>query len=212
MALTLYDFPGGAPSPRRARMVLAEKGIVYDSQTVDLANRAQMEDPYRSLNPRCTVPALQLEDGTMLCTVAGIVAFAEGLQPTPNLLGETAAEKGIVADWVSRLDSDGYDPVADLLRNSAERLKDRSVPGPDNYPQIPALAEQGRARLDRFFQRFDAHLADKTFVVLERFTYADIVGLVVVDFAKRAGVDRPPELSHLARWYAAVSARPCASA
>ncbi|MFY7975388.1 MAG: glutathione S-transferase N-terminal domain-containing protein, partial [Rubrivivax sp.] len=47
-------------------MVLAEKGIVHDTVQVDLRTGEQMGEAFRRLNPRCTVPALKLDDGTVL--------------------------------------------------------------------------------------------------------------------------------------------------
>ena len=73
--ITLYDFTM-APSPRRARIVLAEKGIAHEKVPVDLAKGEQMWDDYRAINPLCTVPALRLEDGHILTDNAGIAAWA----------------------------------------------------------------------------------------------------------------------------------------
>jgi glutathione S-transferase len=60
----LYDF-ARAPSPRRARILLAEKGIAHETRVVDLAAQEQLSDAYRAINPACTVPALVLDDGTV---------------------------------------------------------------------------------------------------------------------------------------------------
>ena len=74
---TLYDFPK-APSPRRARIVLAEKGIAHDTVIIDMMKAEQMGEAYRAINPNCTIPALQLDDGTVLTDNAGIAAWAAG--------------------------------------------------------------------------------------------------------------------------------------
>ena len=58
---TFYDYLR-APSPRRARILLAEKAIAHDVQLVDLAAGEQLSDAFRAVNPACTVPALALED------------------------------------------------------------------------------------------------------------------------------------------------------
>ncbi len=49
-----------APSPRRARIVLAEKGIAHDVKLVDLSQREQLTPEFRAINPACTVPVLVL--------------------------------------------------------------------------------------------------------------------------------------------------------
>ena len=47
-----------APSPRRVRIFLAEKGISIETVQVDLRNGEQFTDAFRAINPDCTVPAL----------------------------------------------------------------------------------------------------------------------------------------------------------
>ena len=59
--ITLYDC-ATAPSPRRARILLAEKGVAHDTVQVDLKTGEQMGDAYRQINPHCTVPALRTGD------------------------------------------------------------------------------------------------------------------------------------------------------
>ncbi|MGF1606551.1 MAG: glutathione S-transferase family protein [Rhodothalassiaceae bacterium] len=211
MPLTLYDF-ARAPSPRRARIVLAEKGIDYDKVQVDLSTRAQLEDSFKAINPRCTVPALKLEDGTVLCDNAGIAAYAEALVPEPNLLGSTPEEKGLVADWTVRIEFEGLSACAEVVRNSAERLKGRAVVGPDTYAQIPALAERGAVRLKRFFETLNERLSGRDYIAIDRFSYADITALVAVDFAAILKITPSEGQSEIKRWHAAVSARPSASA
>eukprot|EP01031_Cornospumella_fuschlensis_P007315 gene7315-9064_t len=70
--ITLYDC-ATAPSPRRARILLAEKGVVHSTVQVDLRTGEQMGDAYRAINPQCTVPALRTEEGSLLADNAAIV-------------------------------------------------------------------------------------------------------------------------------------------
>ena len=53
--ITLYDC-ATAPSPRRARILLAEKGVAHGTVEIDLRNGEQLGDAYRDINPQCTVP------------------------------------------------------------------------------------------------------------------------------------------------------------
>src|SRR5512137_2144504 len=94
----LYDFPR-APSPRRARILLAEKGIAHETRIVDLATGEHLSDAYRAVNPALTVPALQLDDGTVLCDNAAIAAWAEAVKPEPPLLGRDPLDKAEIASW-----------------------------------------------------------------------------------------------------------------
>ena len=56
-AMLFFDY-ARAPSPRRARILLAEKGIPHETRLVDLAAAEQRTAAYRAINPACTVPAL----------------------------------------------------------------------------------------------------------------------------------------------------------
>ena len=62
MSITLYDC-ATAPSPRRARILLAEKGVAHDTVPIDLRAGEQLGEAYRRINPQCTVPALRTDDG-----------------------------------------------------------------------------------------------------------------------------------------------------
>jgi glutathione S-transferase len=136
---TFYDCTP-APSPRRARIVLAEKGIAHDVKIVDLSQGEQLTLEFRAINPACTVPVLVLDDGAVLTDNAGIAAWAEAVQPEPSLLGRTPLEKAAVASWNARTEGECFMAIAEVLRNTARGMKDRALPGPHNYAQIPELA------------------------------------------------------------------------
>lgn len=205
--LVFYDFTP-APSPRRARIFLAEKGIETETVQVNLRTREQLGEAYRAINPQCTVPALKLEDGTILTENAGIFAFAEAFRPDPPLLGRTPTEKGLVATWNARIEQEGFAAVAEALRNSSPAMKDRALTGPIDYPQIPELAERGKRRLEAFLDMLDARLAGRDHVAVDTFSLADITGLVVVDFGKMVKIEPRDDHTNLRRWHATVSARP----
>jgi glutathione S-transferase len=209
--ITLYDFTM-APSPRRARIVLAEKGIPHEKIPVDLAKGEQMGDAYRAINPLCTVPALKLEDGHILTDNAGIAAWAEAAYPNPPLLGTSPIEKAEIASWNARIEFEALYAIADALRNTAPSMKDRALTGPVNYSQIPALAERGAARITAFMDMFNAHLAGRGFVVAGRFTVADITAVVAIDFARVIKIKPQEHHGDLLRWRMALAARPSISA
>jgi len=100
MMIKLYDCTT-APSPRRTRMFLAEKGIDYENIQVDLTKGEQMGEAFRKINPGCTVPAMVTEDGNVLTENAGIAAYLEALYPEPPLLGTTPMEKAEIARWAA---------------------------------------------------------------------------------------------------------------
>jgi len=211
MAITLYDF-ALAPSPRRARIFLAEKGATYDNVQVDLGSAEQLSDDFRKINPTCTVPVLKLEDGTILTENDGIAAYLEAAYPEPPLLGVTPAEKGLVANWNSRILMEGLSAAAETLRNTSKGMVDRATTGPVNFKQIPELAERGHARLTTFMDTLNGQLKGREFVAIDTYSYADITAMVVVDFAKWVKVEPTDAHEDLRRWHSVVAARPSASA
>jgi len=208
--MKFYDYKA-APSPRRARMFIAEKGLEIETVQVDLGAKAQFEDAYRAVNPRCTVPALALDDGTVLCDNASIARYLEEIRPEPPLLGRTPVEKALVAEWLARVEWEGFMGAAEALRNTSEFFTDSAIPGPDRYEQIPALAQRGRQRAGAFLGVMDQRLAEANYLAGDAFSAADIAGYAFVDFAAWVKLKPGPELTHLASWREAISKRPSAA-
>ena len=148
-----------APSPRRVRIFLAEKGITVPVVQVNLREGEHLQPAFRKINPEATVPALELDDGTVINDAVAICVYFEELHPEPPLIGRTAGERAVTIAWNRRIERDGFYAAMEAFRNATPGLKDRAIPGPDDYQQIPALAERGRARVGRFFAGMDAHLA-----------------------------------------------------
>ncbi|MFZ2650738.1 MAG: glutathione S-transferase [Burkholderiaceae bacterium] len=205
--ITFYDC-ATAPSPRRARILLAEKGVVHETIQVDLRNGEQMSDAYRKINPHCTVPTLRTDDGLLLTDNAAITAWLEARFPQPALLGATPAEKAEIASWNWRIEFEGLMAIAEALRNSAPAMANRALPGPVNYAQIPELAQRGQLRVQQFFVTLNDRLAGRDFVATDRFSIADITAAVAVDFARVVKVKPGEQHPHLQRWRAALAQRP----
>ena len=201
-----------APSPRRVRIFLAEKGIDVETVQVDLASGEQLGEAFRRINPDCVVPALELDDGSCLSEVLAICQYFEEMQPEPPLMGQGIDGRARVAMWNAKIEQQGLLPMADAFRNAAKGLKGRAVTGLEPYEQIPELAERGRQRVAQFFRRLDEQLADQAFVAGDTFSMADISAMVLVDFARWVKLDVPEDAANLARWYGEVSARPSAAA
>ncbi len=205
--ITLYDC-ATAPSPRRARIFLAEKGVAYDTVAVDLRSGEQLGEAYRRINPQCTVPTLRTEEGSLLTDNAAITAYLEARFPEPPLLGETPEEKADIASWNWRMEFEGLLAIAEALRNSAPAMANRALPGTVNYPQIPQLAERGLARVAQFFVLLNERLAGRDFVAAGRFSAADITAVVAVDFARAVRIKPSEQHPHVLRWRTAMAARP----
>lgn len=208
--MTLYDC-STAPSPRRARILLAEKGVRHETVQIDLRAGEQLGEAYRRINPQCTVPALRTDDGLLLSDNAAIAAYLEARFPEPALLGSTPVEKAGIASWHWRIEFEGLIAIAESMRNSAPAMANRALPGPVNYAQIPELAQRGLARLQQFFVELNGRLAGRDFVAADRFSIADIIAVVAVDFARVVKVKPVEQHEHVRRWRAAMAERPAMS-
>ena len=191
---------------------MAEKGIDLETVQVDLGRGEQFSETFRKLNPDCVVPVLELDDGTILTEVVAICDYLEAMHPETPLLGSTPVERAGVLMWNAKVEQLGLSAMAEAFRNSAKGLSNNAVTGPDSYPQIPELAERGRQRVLRFFERLESELGDREYLAGNFYSMADISALVVVDFAAWIKIAVPDGASGLRRWYEAVAARPSAAA
>ena len=203
MLLYTYD---GAPNPRRVSLFLGYKGIQIPSRQINLREAQQFSPEYAALNPRCTVPALQLDDGTVLCDVIAICWYLESRYPHKPLLGSEPLSQAQVLSWDAYIFSDAFLPVAEALRNRSEAFKDRAVPGPGRVPQIPELEARGRQRVQLFWQYLDQYLEGREYLVGNGITMADIDAFVVIDFAGWIKERVPDSRSRLQSWYQRIKA------
>lgn len=209
--MKLYDFKR-APNPRRVRIFLAEKGMEVPIVPVNLYRMEQLSPEFRAINPGCTVPVLETDDGERITESLAICHYLESLQPEPRLFGNDPVSEARVLMWNNIVEAEGMPAVAEVLRNLSPGFRDHAFPGPVGYPQIPALVERGAARTEQFFDRVEQRLADVPYLAGEDFTLADITLLVTADFAKWVEIDATRGRAAVADWYQRVASRPSAQA
>jgi glutathione S-transferase len=188
------------------RIYLAEKGLDVPLEPVDLGALAHKSPEYTAINPLQRLPALQLDDGTVLTESIAICRYFERLHPEPPLFGVGAREAAVIEMWERRIEFHLLGLVSHIFRNSHPAMKAMEV------PQVPAWADANRPRVQDFLALLDGELKNRRYVAGDRYTVADITGLVAVDFMKPAKLVVPETLTHLKRWHADVSARPSAQA
>ena len=196
-----------APNPRRVRWVMAEKGIEnVEVIEVDILTGEHKTPEYRTRVGVPHVPALELDDGTTVSESVAICRYLEALYPEPNLFGTDAREQAVIEMWTRRCEFYLANPLMLSVRHSHPALAALEA------VQIPQLAEYNRVAAEKFMKTLDLRLADHAFIAADRFTIADIVAVVGLDFARMIKYRPPEELTHLARWLADCRARPTASA
>lgn len=209
--MKIYDWHI-APNPRRLHIYLAEKGLNIPLEEVG-GDNLKLKPDYVEKYPHAMVPVLELDDRTHIGEAMAICRYFEELHPNPPLLGTDAKDKAIVEMWEKRANEEGMLAASELFRNTHPAFADRGLPGSaEAIKQLPELAVRAKARLGRFYRKFDAQLANNEFVAGQRYTVADATTLCAIDFGKWTEMDIPADCKHLKRWYDAVSARPSAKA
>jgi glutathione S-transferase len=203
--MMLYD-TRVAPNPRRVRMFLAEKGLEVPTTQVDLGRLEQKTEAFRALNPSLQTPVLILDDGTALSESIAICRYFEELHPTPALFGVGALERALVEMWQRRVEFGLLLSVQHVFRHTHPAMAAMEP------VQIKDIADLYRPRVLTFLTTLDAELKGRAFVAGDAFSVADITAFVSVEFMKRARIEAPAELTHLADWRARVAARPSAAA
>ena len=199
--MKLYDSVG--PNPRVVRMVLAEKGVVVETSRVDLRGGENRRKPYLATNPLGQLPALQLDDGTILTEITAIAEYLDELHPEPPLLGTTPEQRAETRMWVRRLDLNIIEPMANGYRYSdgLPLFKDRIRCIPEAAPALKAIAHHWLGWLD-------GQMAGRSYVVGERFTLADVLLFCFTEFGGKIGQPLDPAWSDLAAWSKRVEERP----
>jgi len=203
--MKLYD-GGRAPNPRRVRVFLAEKGISVPTEPVDLGALAHKSAAFTAINPLQRVPALLFDDGTVITESIAICRYFELLHPNPSLFGTEPKEIAIIEMWQRRTELHLMLQVGHVFRNTHPAMKEMEV------PQVPAWAEANKPRVMDFLHVLDRELKDRPYAAGDRFSVADITGMIGIDFMKPAKLAVPEELTNVKRWHADVSARPSAKA
>jgi glutathione S-transferase len=203
--MKLYD-GGRAPNPRRVRIFLAEKGITVPTEQVDLGSLQQKSETYTAINPMQRVPALVLDDGTVITESIAICRYFEALDPDPPLFGRGALQSALVEMWNRRIEFHLFLPVSNIFRHLHPAMKDME------QPQVKEWGEANKPRALSFLEHLDSELATRSFIAGDAYTVADITAMISVDFLRVSKMAVPDALLHLKRWHAAVSARPSAAA
>ncbi|MFL5007129.1 MAG: glutathione S-transferase family protein [Microvirga sp.] len=203
--MKLYD-AGRAPNPRRVRVFLAEKGVTVPVVSIDLARLEHKAPAYVAVNPLQRTPALELDDGTVISESIAICRYFEELHPEPPLFGTGALERARVEMWQRRLEFGLLGTVAAVFRHLHPAMAEMEV------PQVAAWGETNKPRVIEFLRFLDGDLADRRFIAGDRFSIADITGLVGLDFMKLAKLSLPDDLANVRRWHAELAARPSAQA
>jgi glutathione S-transferase len=203
--MKFYDSIG--PNPQVVKMFMAEKGIDVPREQVDLMAGHNRQEPYLSKNPAGQMPALELDDGVVIAEILPICEYLDETHPAPPLIGSNAEERAITRMWVRRIDLNVCEPMANGFRfgEGLQLFQNRIRTIPEASAGLKETAKEKLAWLDGL-------IAGRQWVVGDRFTLADILLYVFVEFGAQVGQPLDPANKNLAAWKDRVGARPSAAA
>jgi len=199
-------FSKRAPNPRRVSWVIAEKGASEIEQIdIDLLKGEHKTPEYLEKVGIPNVPALEMDDGTVITESIAICRYLESKYPEPNLFGRTPEETAVIEMWSRRAEMMLATPLMLTVRHTHPALAVLEK-------QVPEVAEANRTAAERSLKTFERQLAKAAFIAGDRITIADIIAFIGFDFARMAKFAIPETMPNLTRWAAAMRARPAAAA
>src|SRR5215204_6219197 len=176
-AMKFFYSPG--TSSQLVHIVLRESDLVFESIRVDEQTKAMSKGgDYRTINPLGYVPAVQLDDGTILTEGVAIVQYLADKVPAKRLLpSDGTLERAKLQSWLNFF--------------SAEVHVGCFCPLFD--PDIPAAAKAiFHERLGSRLAYVEHRLAGSEYLMGSDFSVADAYLFVVSSLARPANVDFSP--------------------
>lgn len=196
------------PNPRMVRMFMAEKGFEVPKVEVDLLAGENRQAPFLKINPAGQLPALELDDGTVLAEITAICEYVDEIKKdTPSLMGDTPAERAVTRMWTRRIDLNIAEPAANGFRYS-EGLKLFQ----SRIRCIPQAADDLKTTAREWLVKLDGMMGSKPFVTGAKLTMVDIFLFAFLDFMKGVGQPLDAANKNLTAWFERMKARPSAAA
>jgi glutathione S-transferase len=169
-----------APSPLKVLIFLKEKGILDQVKIIDLdLGKLEHKTPeYKAIAPNSRVPALKLDDDTIILETTAICRYLESLYPEPNLFGENPIEIASIEMWYSRVTYELMVPLMHGFRHTHPHMSQM-----ENQNQEYGLAQRELAI--KSLDIYNDIIASREYIAGERFTYADIQMVTSLQFLVR---------------------------
>jgi len=203
--MRVYDSLG--PNPRGLRMYVAEKGLPLPTIDVDLLGMENRRAPYTDRNPGGQVPALELDDGRVIAETVVIYEYLEEKHPRPPLIGTTPEERAETRMWTRRVELN----ITEHLYNGFRFAEGIELFRP-RMRVLPEAADGLKAVVRDKLTWLDGLMRGRQYVVGDRFTIADIILYVALDFGRTVNQPFDSNLANVATWFARIDARPSAEA
>jgi glutathione S-transferase len=176
--LRLYDYLSSG-NGYKARLLLTLLGLPFERVELDILAGETRGAAFLAKNPNGKIPALELEDGTVLAESNAILFYlAEG----SAFLPDTRLERAQALQWMF-FEQYSHEPNVAVARFMLL------------HPPEGGLSESGRAALARRQEQghaalavMERYLADRAFFVAGRYTIADIALYAYTHVAAEGGI------------------------
>ncbi|MGB9096211.1 glutathione transferase GstA [Erwinia sp.] len=193
--MKLYYKPGACSlSPH---IILQESGLDFTLIAVDLqSKKTEQQEDYLLTNPKGQVPALLLDDGTVLTEGVAIVQYLADLKPDRHLLAPTGClTRYQTVEWLNFIATELHKTFSPLFGSAT----------PEEYKA------QLREKLHGKFSWVDQQLEGKQWLMGSKFSVADAYLFTVMRWAKAIKLDLSG-FDELEAWFKRVAERPAVEA
>ena len=191
-----------APSPRKVLIFLKEKNILdIELINLDLEQLEHKTAEYKAIAPNSKVPALMLDDGTIILETTAICRYLECLYPEPNMFGESPIEIASIEMWYSRLSFELMMPLMHGFRHTHPHMKKM-----EDQNEAYGLAQ--RKIGIKALKTYDDIISTRQFIAGEKFTYADLQMVTSLQFLVRLNKISIENYGNLNDYVGEVSSRP----
>ncbi|MDA9577572.1 glutathione S-transferase family protein [Gammaproteobacteria bacterium] len=191
-----------APSPRKVLIYLKEKNIP-DIEIIDLdLGKLEHKTPeYKAIAPNSRVPALQLDDGTVILETTAMCRYLECLYPEPNMFGESPIEIASIEMWYSRVSFELMMPLMHGFRHTHPHMSEM-----ENQNEEYGLAQRKLGIKE--LENYDTIIQSREFIAGDRFTYADLQMVTSLQFLVQLNKLSIEDYGNLNEYIIQVSSRP----
>jgi glutathione S-transferase len=188
--MRLYYAPGACSlSPH---IVAVEAGLPLDLEKVNLkTHKTETGEDYYAINPKGSVPALRLDDGSVLTEGPAIVQYLADRKPETKLAPPAGTmERYRLTEWLTFINGEIHKTFSPLFGNGSDEVK-----------------QEARSKVKKRFEYVEQQLAGKEFLLGDTFTVADAYFFVMLTWANINGID----LNHypnISAYFDRVSQRP----
>jgi glutathione S-transferase len=217
----------------KVRMALAEKGLKWDGEHVDLMRFENLRPEYLAINPNGLVPTL-IDDGDTIFESSIINEYLEDRYPQNPLCPDNPAARARMRYWVKHEEDELFIAVRPaslnlMMKQVFDRYSDNELdaflvhhPRPHLIPRLkkmfrapfePTAVGASRKRLRSAFKKMDSRLGFSPWLAGNSYSLADIAAAPVIDRVTRLGFqDLWADLPNMADWIERLTGRPAYTA